>query len=137
MTLFIDASAAVAMLALEDDAGAVFARLDQDELRLWSAVARWETTTALARIRKADVKTVSGDVLDWARRLKFKLVPIEAAEADIALQAFSAYGRSSGHPAKLNMGDCFAYACAKSNQAKLLYKGNDFSHTDLAWSADA
>jgi ribonuclease VapC len=41
------------------------------------------------------------------------------------------YGKGR-HPARLNMGDCFAYACAKTNDARLLYKGDDFSHTDLA-----
>jgi len=65
---------------------------------------------------------------DWG----FVLVPISDAEADVSLAAYERFGKASGHPARLNMGDCFAYACAKTNNAKLLYKGDDFKHTDLA-----
>ena len=49
----------------------------------------------------------------------------------MALDAFQRFGKGH-HPASLNMGDCFAYACAKTNSARLLYKGNDFANTDLA-----
>ena len=51
---------------------------------------------------------------------------------DGALLASIRYGTLIGHPADLNFGDCFAYACAKELGVKLLYKGNDFSQTDLA-----
>ncbi|WP_204262929.1 type II toxin-antitoxin system VapC family toxin, partial [Methylobacterium sp. BTF04] len=46
------------------------------------------------------------------------------------LVAFTRYGKGQGHPAQLNMGDCFAYAVAKNHRAALLYKGNDFANTD-------
>lgn len=59
------------------------------------------------------------------------MVAIGSAEIAGALDAYQHYGKGR-HPAKLNMGDCFAYACAKANDARLLYKGNDFVHTDLA-----
>lgn len=49
----------------------------------------------------------------------------------LALAAFERFGKGSGHPAQLNLGDCFAYAIAKRHGIKLLYKGNDFSQTDL------
>lgn len=61
-----------------------------------------------------------------------RLVPIGQAELVAALDAYQTYGRNSGHAAKLNMGDCFAYACTKTNNATLLYKGDDFAKTDLA-----
>ena len=48
-----------------------------------------------------------------------------------AVEAYADFGKGR-HLAALNMGDCFAYACAKTNDATLLYKGDDFSHTDLA-----
>ena len=57
---------------------------------------------------------------------------IAARELAAALSARERFGRGSGHPAKLNFGDCFAYACAKTYDAKLLYKGDDFAKTDLA-----
>lgn len=50
----------------------------------------------------------------------------------LALQAHVHYGRRSTHPARLNMGDCIAYACAKTHDADLLYTADDSSHTDLA-----
>jgi ribonuclease VapC len=49
-----------------------------------------------------------------------------------AMKAVQTYGKLVRHPAQLNMGDCFAYACAKSLGAPLLYKGEDFARTDLA-----
>ena len=59
-------------------------------------------------------------------------MPIGERENDGAFEAFHRYGKRSGHPARLNLGDCFAYACAKANDARLLYKGDDFARTDLA-----
>jgi ribonuclease VapC len=59
------------------------------------------------------------------------VVPFGRAMADIASQAFIAFGRSSGHPARLNFGDCMAYAVATSLGAPLLFKGRDFGHTDV------
>lgn len=59
------------------------------------------------------------------------LVSIGAKEAIIATAAYDRYGKGR-HPARLNMSDCFAYACAKTHDARLLYKGDDFSKTDLA-----
>jgi ribonuclease VapC len=61
----------------------------------------------------------------------FRFVGIGERELDLALDAYARYGKGR-HRAALNMGDCFAYACAKANRAKLLYKGEDFLATDLA-----
>jgi ribonuclease VapC len=52
-------------------------------------------------------------------------------EAETALAAFSRYGKGRGHPAQLNLGDCFAYAVAKNYRTSLLFKGEDFSKTDI------
>ena len=60
-----------------------------------------------------------------------EVVPITADEADTALDAFGRRGKGQGAPAHLNMGDCFAYAVAKNRRTTLLYKGNDFSRTDI------
>ena len=58
--------------------------------------------------------------------------PVTLEQADIARAAYRDFGRGSGHPAQLNFGDCFAYALAKSMREPLLFKGDDFSHTDVA-----
>ena len=60
-----------------------------------------------------------------------RLVPVGEAELRLALDAYVQYGKGR-HKAALNMGDCFAYACAKSHGARLLYIGGDFTYTDLA-----
>jgi len=57
--------------------------------------------------------------------------PVTEAQARIARQAYRDFGKTSGHPAKLNFGDCFSYALAKSKGEPLLFKGQDFSRTDV------
>ena len=58
--------------------------------------------------------------------------PVTREQAEIARAAYRDFGRGSGHPAGLNFGDCFAYALAKATREPLLFKGDDFSHTDVA-----
>lgn len=70
----------------------------------------------------------------FLRVTDIEIMPIERREASIAIEAFANYGKGRGHPAQLNLSDCFSYACAKTRGIPLLYKGNDFSHTDLASS---
>jgi ribonuclease VapC len=60
-----------------------------------------------------------------------EVVPVTLEQAEIAREAYRAYGRGN-HPARLNFGDCFAYALAKSSAEPLLFKGDDFSRTDIA-----
>ena len=61
--------------------------------------------------------------------------PIQPETAHVALEAFARYGKGRGHPARLNLGDCFIYAQAKAGGASLLYKGDDFSKTDIESAA--
>jgi len=61
----------------------------------------------------------------------FEIVPPGTEEIEAAWKAFVAYGKGSGHPAALNFGDVFAYALAKVRRVPLLFKGNDFSKTDI------
>ena len=58
--------------------------------------------------------------------------PVTREQANIARAAYRDFGKGSGHPAGLNFGDCFAYALAKSMREPLLFKGDDFSRTDIA-----
>lgn len=66
----------------------------------------------------------------------FEIVSPSVAEMDAAYAAFVAYGRGSGHPANLNFGDLFSYALAKVRGAPLLFKGEDFIHTDIQPAAE-
>lgn len=62
---------------------------------------------------------------------RFEIIPVDERQAIVAREAWSRYGKLSRHPAKLNFGDCFAYALAKVLDEPLLFKGNDFIHTDI------
>ena len=73
---------------------------------------------------------------DLLRLPLFEIVAPGKAEMDAAYTAFVAYGKGSGHPAGLNFGDLFSYALAKVRGVPLLFKGNDFLHTDIESAAD-
>jgi ribonuclease VapC len=62
---------------------------------------------------------------------RFEVITVDADQATVAHTAFVAYGKGSGHPAQLNFGDLFSYALAKARGVPLLYKGDDFVHTDI------
>ncbi len=74
----------------------------------------------------------SGDVGEFLDVTGTSLVAVAAADGDTALAAFARYGKGRGHPAQLNLGDCFAYAMAKNHGLPLLFKGDDFDQTDIA-----
>lgn len=132
MTLFIDASAVVAMIAKEADALELVDRLDEDPVLIWSPIVQWESVAALARLQDYSMFSARHDLAAFAETYDIRTVSIGEDEYDLAFHAHRLYGKRSGHAAQLNMGDCFAYACAKAHHAQLLYKGNDFAQTDLA-----
>ena len=120
----------IALAARENDWEQIITRLGEEQEHLWSPLSRWESIVGARRRLKSSLQHATEVIEDIA--CAFRLVAISTVEAEAALDAHRRYGRSSGHPAQLNMGDCFAYACARTNNARLLYKGNDFSHTDMA-----
>jgi len=129
--MFVDASAIVAMLAGEDDAPDLSRRFSRAESVTTSAVAVYEAVLGLARaqsISTSDAETAVGDLLSHAR---VEIIPITAEIGRAAIRAFERFGRGQ-HPARLNMGDCFAYACARALGVPLLFKGDDFAQTDIA-----
>lgn len=136
MTIFADASALVAILAREPDALDLSDCLRGDRDRLCSALAAWETLAGLCRSHAYPAETAREDVRALLDALGFRLVPIAEREYDLAAQAYARFGKGR-HPAGLNMGDCFAYACAKANDAKLLFTGADFARTDVRSAFDA
>lgn len=68
---------------------------------------------------------------DLLEELDVVIEPVTEEQARIARAAYRDYGRGSGHPARLNFGDCFAYALARATGEPLLFKGDDFIHTDI------
>ena len=68
---------------------------------------------------------------DLVKAAQLVVEPVTEAQARIAGEAYRDFGRGSGHPARLNFGDCFSYALARAMGEPLLFKGDDFAHTDI------
>jgi ribonuclease VapC len=131
VTIFADASALLAIITGEIGADALADALEADPVRLCSALSVWETVAGLCRSYAFDVPAARAHARCFLDAGRFQFIGIGEPESEIAAAAYAQFGKGR-HPAALNMGDCFAYACAKSNRAKLLYKGEDFAKTDLA-----
>lgn len=138
--MFLDASVIVAILAQEVGYEAFETRLlDSDGPIYVSAIVRFEAVQAIARNASAPLRPSSEQLANAGKTVDRLLAGLDSRQVDLtreigdlALVASANYGKAVGHAADLNMGDCFAYACAKSLGISLLYKGNDFIHTDLA-----
>ena len=130
--MFVDASAIVAIQTRETDADALTNRLERAAHPTTSAIAVFEAVAGLCRKRHASVEEAPTDIPDFLHTARVALVPIAADQASFAVSAFSRYGKGRGHPAQLNMGDCFAYAVARTHSTTLLFKGDDFTKTDIA-----
>lgn len=121
----------VAIIAQEEDGPALADRVAQAGRAQTSAIAVYETVLGIARIRNAAVTIAAEVVDDFLSAMRVDIVPITAEIGRGAITAFERFGRGR-HPARLNMGDCFAYACARTLGVPLLFKGDDFSATDIA-----
>jgi ribonuclease VapC len=128
--VFVDASALIAIIAGEPEADTLVDLLETEPRRLCSPISIWETIAGLCHSYTFSVPAARDHVQRFLHVLRFEWVLIGEPEFGIALDAYAHYGKGR-HPAKLNMGDCFAYACAKSQGAKLLFKGDDFTKTDI------
>ncbi|HWK15349.1 MAG TPA: type II toxin-antitoxin system VapC family toxin [Rhizobiaceae bacterium] len=126
MRIIVDTSALIAILRAEDDTPSILDVLGQAEQRFMSAGNYLEACIVAAKDagEAARLRRLLGDVA-------IDVVAVTPADARIGAEAFLRYGRGSGHPAKLNFGDCFAYALAKARNLPLLFKGDDFIHTDV------
>lgn len=130
--MFVDASALLAILLREPD-GQRFSRAMENAERLFtSPIAVFEIVSAIMRERACSLREAQQAVERALKIAGIEIVPVDRAVGELALEAFESYGKGRGHKAQLNMGDCFAYACAKSLGVDLLYKGNDFAATNLA-----
>ena len=129
--MFVDASAMVAMLVEEPDAAALANRLEQAAERCTSPIAIYEAVVGVARVCNVPIRSAETILEHFLEQATMRVVPITAEIGRGALSAFERYGRRR-HPAALNMGDCFAYACAREFDIPLLFKGDDFSLTDIA-----
>ncbi len=129
--MFVDASALVGILNSEPEAPALLKALEAQAALYTSPVALFEATAAIMRERKANASEAGAIIKELLTILGVKVMHITESIGFDATLAFEQYGKGR-HPAALNMGDCFSYACAKAYRVPLLYKGNDFPQTDLA-----
>jgi ribonuclease VapC len=126
--VIIDTSAIMAIVKDEPEAGAFATMLAGSPVNRISAATLVETSIVIDRSLPPSAHGRLDALLD---RSAIEVEAVTAEQADLARAAHRRYGRGSGHPAKLNFGDCFAYALAKATGEPLLYKGDDFGHTDI------
>ena len=125
--LAIDTSALVAILTKEPQ-GAIFKTVMLNyRLLMMSAASLLEARKVLHGRHPALPRELDALVVE----MRIQIEPVTATQSDIAFEAFRRYGKGTGHKAGLNFGDCFAYALAIEGNAPLLFKGDDFIHTDV------
>lgn len=128
--MFVDASALCALLTNEEDARELLARMQRSTRRMTSPPAIWETVISVARILDLPLREVREAVDEYLRLMEIEITAVPPEATAIAVEAFDRYGKGR-HPAGLNFGNCFAYACARLNRVPLLFKGGDFPQTDI------
>jgi ribonuclease VapC len=128
--MFLDASAIIAILAGESEGAVLTKRLGQASEVHTSAIAIFESALGLARTGNMDIADATALLDSFLEEVGAVIVPITADIGRSAASAFARFGKGR-HAARLNMGDCFAYACARSLEVPLLFKGGDFPKTDI------
>jgi ribonuclease VapC len=121
----VDSSAIIAMIMREMGEERYVAAMRVAATPLLSAANYVECAMVLSRF--ADGRQ---ELDEWIDHFDVDIVPVDRLQAQLAADAFVRFGRGR-HPARLNYGDCFAYALAASRNIPLLYKGNDFGQTDI------
>jgi ribonuclease VapC len=125
--MVIDTSAVIAVLLNEPDASGIALAIESGSLRLLSA-ANFLEASIVIESRKGEAGGRELDLL--IHRAAIEIVAVDQDQAEIARLAWRRFGKGR-HPAGLNYGDCFAYALAKSRRLPLLFRGDDFSRTDI------
>ena len=126
--MIIDSSAVIAILKGEPDAVLYTDAIEAAFVRKFSAANYLEAAVVMDACRNPIVSRRFDEFLSLA---SVQIVSVTQDQAEVARQAYRDFGKGSGHKAGLNFGDCFAYALAKTSGEPLLFKGNDFSQTDI------
>ena len=126
--MIVDTSAVVAVLNREAGWQSLDETLRVHPRPLLSAATYVELGIVIDRLRDPSISRRLDRLLAaWG----IEVVPLTPAQARTAREAHRDYGKGSGHPARLNLGDCFAYALAADTGQSLLFTGQDFTHTDV------
>jgi ribonuclease VapC len=126
--MIVDSSALIAILKREAQWSRLSKALDTAETSRISAANYLETSIVVDAWRNPILSREFDELLE-----KFNIViePVTVEQAKIARDAYRDFGKGSGHPANLNFGDCFSYALAREKREPMLWKGDDFGHTDI------
>jgi ribonuclease VapC len=127
--MIIDTSAIIAILREEDEARRFAEAIEAASVRRISAATYVEIGAVIDGARDPVASRLVDELLATAGIV---IEPVTAAQARVARDAYRDFGKGSGHAAGLNFGDCFAYALATATGEPLLFKGDDFSRTDVA-----
>jgi ribonuclease VapC len=129
--MVVDTSALIALLGMEPESGRLAVALESDMTRLISAATVVETGLVI----ESRYGSAGGRELDlFIAKAGLSIEAVSPEQADVAREAWRRYGKGR-HTAGLNFGDCFSYALAKVSGEPLLFKGDDFTHTDIAATA--
>jgi ribonuclease VapC len=131
--MIVDTSAIVAILRDEPEARTFAHAIAGTSSRLVSAVNYVETAAVIDGSRSP---VASRRFDDFFREAGLVIEPVTIEQARIAREAYRDFGKGSKHAAGLNLGDCFAYALARATGEAILFKGDDFKHTDLTSALD-
>ncbi len=126
--MIVDTSALIAIVKMESEAAFIANAMEKAETLRISAAAMLEAFIVVDGYRIPKLSARLDEILEHS---KVVIEPVTAEQAKIARQAYRDYGKGSGHPAGLNFGDCFTYALAREKREPVLWKGDDFGHTDL------
>lgn len=131
--MLVESSAIVAILLDEPEAVDLLERIGTAERPVTTVVNAFEAALSVGRV--TDDRSLAAKLVPaLLHEAGIEMIGIEADLYSDAVRAYLRYGKGTGHPARLNLGDCVSYATAKRLGVPLLYKGDDFSRTDLAGS---
>ena len=130
--ILVDSSAVIAILRQEDGAEDYARNIAADDDPVMSAANLVETSIVPRGLKKIAPETAERWLDDFMKAAGIRIEPVTPDQAQAARSAHLKFGKGTGHGAALNYGDCFAYALAKTMDAPLLCKGNDFPLTDVS-----
>lgn len=128
---FIDTSAFVAIFLKENDAAEIENRIISCSEAITSPVVLLETTLVLSSRKGTEIEATQNIILKYINFLNIKIIDINSEIGAEAIRTIPLYAKGYNNKAKLNFGDLLSYAAAKITNSALIYKGEDFIHTDL------
>lgn len=129
--MFVDTSVIVALLAGEPEADRFAAAIAGSKTRFTSGLVVLEASMRLSTMLDLNPVLVETRIQALLQEAGISIMPINGSIATKAVAAFAVYGKGRGHPAQLNLADCMSYACAQAYRVPLLFKGSDFTQTDI------